>query len=150
MTPRRWIVGLAGALVVSLGLNLFAGGLLFGRHLAGGPVGGMLTGEGIKVGIERLLRALPDADRELVRRRFEGQRADIRQKVLALADARRSVGAALRADPFDAAAFAAAYETMQSASRAVQDAIHAVVKQAAAELSPAGRTAIAEARWRRP
>jgi uncharacterized membrane protein len=80
---------------------------------------------------------------------FEAQRADIKERLAALREARRAVGAALKAEPFDAAAFTRAYETMQARNQEVQTAIHGVVKAAVPQLSEEGRAAIAERRWRR-
>lgn len=150
MTARRWITVLAVALLLSLGLNLFLGGAIAGR-MFGQRSGGALemTPANLKVGIERVLRVLPEADATVMRGMFEAQRGDLRQRFVALQRARKAVGEALRAEPFDAAAFAAAYETMQARSQEVQAAVHGVIKAAVPQMSAEARLAIAERRWRK-
>jgi uncharacterized membrane protein len=150
MTARRWFTILGAALVVSLALNLFFFGVIAGHRLGGrGDVDWQLTPGRLKVGIERVLRALPDNDAEVVRELFEAQRTDITQRFLSLQDARQAIGAALKAEPFDAAAFTAAYEAMQARSQELQGAIHGVIKAAIPQLSAEGRTVIVERRWRK-
>lgn len=150
MTARRWITVLGAALLLSLGLNLFLGGLIAGRGV--GQRGGFdmqFTPGNLKVGIERVLRVLPEADATVMRGMFEAQRGDLRERFAALQTARRAVGQALRAEPFDAAVFTAAYETMQARSQEVQTAVHGVIMAAVPQMSAEGRLAIAERRWRK-
>ncbi len=150
MTARRWITVLGVALVVSLGLNLFLVGIVAGRGF--GPRGDFdwqLTPAKLKLGVERVLRALPADDAKLMRSLFEAQRPDIAQRFEALQDARKAVGAALKAEPFDAAAFTAAYEAMQARSQELQAAIHGLIKAAIPQLSADGRAAVVERRWRK-
>jgi uncharacterized membrane protein len=101
----------------------------------------------LQLGIERVARALPDADAALLRSRFDAGRADLAQRFQSLQEARRGVGQALRAEPFDAVALTAAYEAMQARSQEFQAAIHGVIKAVLPQLSPAGRAAVAERRW---
>ena len=152
MTARRWITVLAVALLLSLGLNLFLGGAMAGRMFGQRSGGGgalEMTPANLKIGIERVLRVLPVADATIMRGMFEAQRGDLRQRFVALQRARKAVGEALRAESFDPAAFAAAYETMQARSQEVQAAVHGVIKAAVPQLSAEGRLAIAERRWRK-
>ena len=141
---------LGAALVVSLALNLFFGGVIVGHRFAGrgADLDWQLTPARLKLGLERVLRALPDNDATVMRDLFEAQRADLTQRFQALQDARKEIGASLKAQPFDPAAFTAAYEAMQARSRELQDAIHAVIKAAIPQLSAEGRAAIRERRWR--
>jgi len=148
VTPRRWFTLLGAALVVSLAVNFFLGGLVVGRGVGQGGGIAWAAAPALRVGIERVLRALPDDDRKLMRSMFEDQRATIMQKLVAFREARKAVGQALKAEPFNPDAFAAAYQTMQDRNRDLQEAIHAVIKAAVPQLSPAGREAIAEGRWR--
>ena len=76
------------------------------------------------------------------------QRADLAQRFQALQESRRAIGAALKAAPFDPAAFTAAYEAMQARSQELQAAIHGVIKAAIPQLSAEGRAVILERRWR--
>jgi len=148
MTPRRWFTVLGAALVLSLAVNFFLGGLVLGRGVGQGGGMAWASAPALRVGIERLLRTLPDGDRKLMRGMFEDQRETIMQKLVAFREARRGVAQALKAVPFDPDAFAAAYQTMQDRNRDLQEAIHAVIKAAVPQLSPAGREAMAEGRWR--
>jgi len=150
MTARRWITILGAALVVSLALNLFIGGVIAGHRF--GPrvdFDWQLTPARLKLGMERVLRALPENDAEVVRGLFEAERADITQRFQALQDARKAIGAALKAEPFDATAFTAAYEAMQARSQELQAAVHGVIKAAIPQLSAEGRAVIVERRWRK-
>jgi len=148
MTPRRWFTVLGAALVISLAVNFFLGGLVLGRGVGQGGGMAWASAPALRVGIERVLRTLPDGDRKLMRGMFEEQKDPIMQKLVAFREARRGVAQALKAVPFDPAAFAAAYQTMQDRNRDLQEAIHAVIKAAVPQLSPAGREAMAEGRWR--
>lgn len=150
MTARRWITLLGTALLLSLGLNLFMGGLIAGRGLSTrGGVDLQMSPANLKLGIQRVLEVLPPGDAEIMRGIFESERPDIRSRFVALNGARKAVGAALKAEPFDAAAFTAAYETMQARSQELQAAIHGVIEAAVPLLSAEGRAAIAERRWRK-
>jgi hypothetical protein len=150
MTRPRWITVLGAALVVSLALNLFFGGVIVGHRVGGrgGDFDLQMTPAKLKLGLERVLRALPDNDAKVVRDLFAAQRADLTQRFQALQDARKAIGAALKAKPFDPAAFTSAYEAMQARSRELQDALHGVIKAAIPQLSAEGRAAIAQRRWR--
>jgi len=148
MTPRRWFTVLGAALVLSLAVNFFLGGLVLGRGVGQGGGMAWASAPALRVGIERVLRTLPDGDRRLMRGMFEEQKDAIMQKLVAFREARRGVAQALKAVPFDPDAFAAAYQTMQERNRDLQEAIHAVIKAAVPQLSPAGREAMAEGRWR--
>ena len=149
MTARRWIAILGAALVVSLALNVFCGGVIVGHRFArAGGFEWQANPARLKLGLERVLRALPDRDAKVVRELFEAQRATIAQRFQALQDSRDAVGAALKTDPFDPAAFTAAYEAMQARSAELQGAIHAVIKAAIPQLSAEGRAVIRERRWR--
>ena len=147
MTARRWITVLGTALVMSLALNLFFGGVIIGRRVGQG--GGLLDGQmNPKLRMERVLSTLPENDAKLVRGLFEAQHDDIARRFRVLQESRKAIGATLRAQPFDPAAFAAAYEAMQARSQEMQAAIQGVIKTAIPQLSAAGRAAIAERRWR--
>jgi Spy/CpxP family protein refolding chaperone len=148
MTARRWISVLGAALVVSLALNLFFGGVIAGHRLGQrGDAGWQQLPARLK--IERVLSALPENDAQVMRGLFEAQRADIIQRFQALQESRRAIGAALKAAPFDPAAFTAAYDAMQARAQELQAAIHGVIKAAIPQLSPEGRAVVAERRWRK-
>jgi uncharacterized membrane protein len=152
MTARRWITVLGAAFVVSLALNLFLGGVIVGHRVNQGGASGLLDGQAtpanLKLRMERVLSVLPENDAKLVRGLFDAQHADIMERFRALQESRKAIGAALKAQPFDPAAFTTAYETMQARSQELQAAIQGVIKAAIPQLSAEGRAAILERRWR--
>ena len=150
MTAPRWMTVLGAALLVSLALNLFFGGVIVGHRFGSrGDLELQITPAKLKFAMERVLHALPENDAKVMRGLFEAQHADIAQRFQALQDARKAIGATLKAEPFDAAAFTADYEAMQARSQELQAAIHGVIKAAIPQLSAAGRAVIVERRWRR-
>jgi uncharacterized membrane protein len=148
MTLARWLTVTAIALVVSLGLNLFLGGVMLGRGFGQSADGWGLGEHGVRVNIERILKALPDADRRIARARFADRREAIAGKFAALREARRAVGAAMGAEPFEAAVLATAFATVRERTGDVQASLQAIVVEVAPELSPEARAIIAEGRWR--
>lgn len=142
MTARRWITILGALLLLSLAVNLFIGGVILGRG-----VGGVGEG-GFRVGIERIMRALPDSDREAMQAVLDRRRDELQQRFIDFRAARRAAGELLRADAFDAAAFAAAEQDAREKSFALQNAVRDLVMEAVPRLSPEGRAALAKAPWR--
>jgi uncharacterized membrane protein len=147
MTASRWIVVLSVALLVSLGANLFLGGIVVGRGVRGQA--GLLTEASVRVGVERMLRTLPEEDRQIVRQMFDEQRPQVKERFEALRAARRTVAEVLRAEPFDKVAFTTAYDDVRARSVALQDRLLGIVKDAVPLLSPEGKRALAEGRWTR-
>ena len=152
MTVSSRLLSLLGlVLVVSLGINLFLGGLMLGRDFGGGlPVRPGLAGGGMRAALEQLLKELPPDDRDIMRDAFEGHRADIVDRVQALRQARQQVARLLKAASFDTAAATAAMQTVRERTSALQQAMQAVVLQTAPLLSQAGRQTLAAPRWQRP
>jgi len=152
MTVSPRLLSLLGlALVASLGINLFLGGLMLGRDFGGGlPVRPGLAGGGMRAALEQLLKELPPEDRAIMRDAFEGHRADIVDRVQALRQARQQVARLLKAASFDTAATTAAMQTVRERTSALQQAMQAVVLQTAPLLSQAGRQTLAAPRWQRP
>ena len=152
MTVSPRLLSLLGlALVASLGINLFLGGLMLGRDFGGGlPVRPGLAGGGMRAALEQLLKELPPEDRAIMRDAFEGHRADIVDRVQALRQARQQVARLLKAASFDTAAATAAMQTVRERTSALQQAMQAVVLQTAPLLSQAGRQTLAAPRWQRP
>jgi uncharacterized membrane protein len=147
MTASRWIVVLSVALLVSLGANLFLGGIVVGRGVRGQAP--LLTEAGMRVGVERMLRTLPDEDRRIVKQMFDEQRPQVKERFEALRAARRTVAQTLQAEPFDKVAFATAYDDVRERSVALQDSLLGIVKEAVPLLSSEGKRALAEGRWAR-
>lgn len=142
MTARRWIALLGTLLLLSLAANIFMGGLMLGRGAGDG------VGAGLRVGMQRMMRALPDADRDTVKAILDVRRADLEQKFADLRSARQVAAKLLRDGAFDATAFAAAEQDAREKSYALQDAIRDLVVEAVPQLTPEGRAALAKAPWR--
>jgi len=152
MTVSRRLLSLLGLLLlVSLGVNLFLGGLMLGRDVGGGsPARPGLAGGGMRAALEQLLKELPPDDRDIMRDAFEGHRADIVDRVQALRQARQQVARLLKAPSFDTTATTAAMQTVRERTVALQQAMQAVVLQTAPLLSQAARQTLAAPRWQRP
>ncbi len=95
-TPR-WVTVL---LVLSLAANLLVAGLVAGAWLRDGPPGAA----GRDPGFGPFAEALSDDDRRALRRAFLSRMPEMRENRMALRTDMQGVLAALRADPFDAAA----------------------------------------------
>ena len=112
--PGRW---LKTVLVLSLALNLGVAGLVLGHNLKG-------RGEGPRphsvrdLGFGFFGPALTDADREALRTAFARNAPDLREARNAMREDVAAVLAAIRAEPFDAAAFDAALA--RSAARSME------------------------------
>jgi uncharacterized membrane protein len=146
---RPWMLIL---LVVSLGLNLFLGGLMAGRWFSGPPyrAAAAMTergpaGEPNRI-LQRMADSLPPEDRPV----FETIIAKHREGVLRAAgearDAREIVRAVLRKEPFDRAALDRAFEDVRKSNAALQLAIQSTIGEAAAQLPPEARQRLAD--WR--
>lgn len=86
----------------------------------------------------RKIRAvLPEADQPVAEAIFAAHRDEVRQKIRAMAEARRAVAAAMRAEPFDRAALDAALAELRSReaelASTVQQAIADLVEKIDAE-----------------
>ncbi len=156
----RWRTPL---LILSLALNLFLGGLLIGGWIAGRPPGGdsMIDGpmsdgpiQGLAgdrpgsaqstPGLHRLIGALSPEARPEARRVFQEHRRELRTGIIALAESRRRVAAALSAEPFDPASLAAAFEELRHRTGAVQAGIHDGLVELSVRLNPEDRRRLVE------
>lgn len=97
-------------LVVSLALNLLVAGLLAGAWLRDGPPGGT----GRDPGFGPFAEALSDTDRRELRRAFMAHMPEMRENRAAMRTDMQGVLAALRAQPFDAAALETAMDAALS------------------------------------
>lgn len=137
---RRWT---RTALIVSIALNLFFVGiigvwavkpLLRDRE---GPPGGAISMA------ERMASRLPEADRPILLQAFQKRHDDIRRLFDEARNAQRESRRALRADPFDPEAFAAASDRSRAARDAAQAAFSQAVREAATSMSAEGRAKLA-------
>jgi len=130
------------AFLVSLALNLF-----FIGEAATHVLRNQIDGQGhYKPGLrlDAMVETLPTADGTTLRAALD---ADM-DKVTAAHDAYRAAQAtarkALQAQPFDQAALDRALADIRAKREVLQRVLHAVVSQAAAKMSPAGRERLGE------
>jgi uncharacterized membrane protein len=128
--------GLKLALAVSVALNLLVAGVVAGAFLRGGPLHDL--------GFGPFAAALTEADHAALKREFRARMPDLREMRRGQRVAMAGVLAALRAEPFDPAALAAAMEAaaarMGDRLRIGQDLLVGHL----AAMSPADRAAFAD------
>ncbi|SFI36797.1 periplasmic heavy metal sensor [Albimonas pacifica] len=140
---RRWV---AWALAVSVCVNLLllgAAGGAFLRH--GGPPEGEMPSGFDRVTLWRMVRALPEAAREDARTRIHDRRGEMRELARARDAARARIAVAMEAQPFDAAALAAALSEARAAERRSRDVADGLLVEVASGLTAETRAEIAEA-----
>ena len=128
--PRRKLF--IGLFVLSLVANLFLAGAVAG-HFVGGRDGRqgpppLMRGPG------QLLEGLGGDHRSRALRHLDDRSSELRGYGRELSDARRAVADALVADPFDRDALEQAFATLRSVSETTQEALHAVITEAAVDL----------------
>ncbi len=114
---------LGAILVVSLGANLFLGGLMTGAKRHGG-----------RPTLGRIAKTMSDDSRLILRSELRERRPLMRERIAAVRTARREVGNALRAETFDAAALDRALAEVRLRGAAVQEIVHRTMAAAAARL----------------
>ncbi len=130
------------ALVVSVCLNVFVAGLIAGRATGFGPAPDRASG----AGLERFMATVPAEARPVIRRALRENRRGLQGMVAEIRDARQDAAAVVAREPFDEAAFEAAMATVRDRSQALQEAVHAIIAEALADLPPEVRAEMAE-RW---
>ena len=147
---RPWILIV---LIVSLGLNLFLGGLMVGRWVSGGPHRPPQfasnergpTGEPSRF-LRRMASTLPPEHRSAFEAVIDRHRERVVRAAGEARDAREDVRQVLRKEPFDRAALDRAFETVRTRNVALQTEIQIAIGEAAAELPPQARQRLAD--WR--
>lgn len=148
---RPWLFAL---LVVSLGLNLFLGGLMLGRWFSGPPMMRQMAmhgergpgGEPGRFLMQRMAASLPAEHRPVFEAAIEKHRDRITQAATQAREARDTARDALNKEPFDRAALERAFEAVRSRNDALQQEIQAAIADAAANLPPDARQRLAD--WR--
>lgn len=145
---------LAIALAISLGLNLFIGGMVttawltkkqrFGQRQP--QVGATMRPLDLRKGIA----ALGDADRPAIAEIRERFGPALRQQGRAMHKAQRDVGRLLKADELDPAELEAALARLRRGSDAAQETMHAMMVGIVGELTPGQRRRFFEAAIRKP
>lgn len=124
------------ALVVSVAANLTIAGFAFARF-AGPRPGGEIE-RIVAIGI----RAFPPELQKAIADGSKAKRDEMKAKLDAVQDARRAMFAAMRADPFDAAALNAAYTDLRAKTADLQQIGQQIVADAVEHAPPDIRSRI--------
>jgi uncharacterized membrane protein len=134
------------ALVVSVALNLFVGGIVVGRQVAVGGLGGMAVslladpGERpVRQMLMRIARNLEPAERARLRAAVADRREELEAAGHGIAEARRTVGELVAAPEFDRAAVDTALAELRQRTTAFQAIMQMAVVDAVAELPEESR-----------
>jgi uncharacterized membrane protein len=131
----RWL------LLGSLALNLFFIGVVAALAIRSPAPA---WDRDVFVRVERIASTLPPADAEILRSRIKASRADIEAAQTKHRAAQDIIRAALRAQPFDAEALRTAMVNSRVARQAFDQTIQAMFADSAAQMSQAGREALAD------
>ena len=131
----RWL------LLGSLALNLFFIGVVAALAIRSPAPA---WDRDVFVRVERIASSLPPADAEILRGRIQASRADIEAAQTKHRAAQDIIREALRAQPFDADALRAAMANTRAARQAFDQTIQAMFAGSAAQMSQAGREALAD------
>ncbi len=148
-TTRR----LAIALAVSVGLNLFIGGMVTSAWLTKKKFDQRRPEFGATMrplDLRRGVAALGDADRPEIARIRERFGPALRQQGREMREAQRDVGRLLKEEALDPAELAAALERLRRGSDAAQETMHGLMVDIVKELTPEQRRRFFEAAIRKP
>jgi uncharacterized membrane protein len=133
----RWL------LLGSLALNLFFVGAAIAMAIRD-PAPVSPFDRDVFVRVERLSATLPPADAAKLRAEIQSNRDAIKTAQLQYRESQDGIRLALRSEPFDIGAMRAAMTQTRAARQTFDQTIQRVVAQAAAEMSLAGRNALAD------
>ncbi len=138
----RWL------LIGSLALNLFfigtIGTLAIRHSVAPSPPAATERPRTAAARIERLAAPLPAADAERLRAAFRARQAAVEGARENLNRTYERIQVALRAQPFDEAQLRAAMTQVRAARPVYEQAMQDILVAAASEMSPAGRSKLAD------
>jgi len=123
-------VALLIVLFLSLGANLFLGGLFAGGALRGGDAPRPARA------LAAFLRSLPEEARPVLRESFRARRPELRAKIMAVAEARGEVADLLAREDLDRVRLDAAFVELRARTAAVQTLLHEIVAEAMVDLPP--------------
>jgi uncharacterized membrane protein len=131
--PRRWIFAFLGLFALSLAANLFAGGLMLGRHAfqAKAPL--------VEQAARRFFETVPEAARPVVRRHFRDNAMTIVSQLQKIRQARAHVAEVLGRPKLDDAALADAFDRLRDSTAALQTLVHGILTEAIKEIPPDAR-----------
>lgn len=149
LDPRsgKWLLL---ALVVSLGLNLFVGGLVLGHRLHREPHGDWTRPQHAENEprifgfVGRMASALPLGDRKQFIGAMETYHGELAAADARLRQARQKVRDAMAADPFDRTALENAFADVRTSMTDVQKVLHGALADAVSRLPPAARKDLSE------
>lgn len=131
--------GLTVLLLLSLGANLFLGGLLAGRI-----TGEVAHGSQTRRSIQAMLAALPAAKRELVRREIDAAMPQVRRAFAALQKARAALAEQLARSSLDVAAVERGFAEVQAHTDAIRAELQRAITRALPALTEEERRALAQ------
>lgn len=136
---RSVLIGLIVALTLSVGLNLFGGGLLAGGALSGRAGPASAGPEPGDVGFREAFQLLDSADQAILREAFEEMRRPLMRHARAMREAGAEIHQAMVAEEFDRAAAEAGIDALQAAHDAMRETVRTVLLDAAGQVSIPGR-----------
>ena len=140
---------LIGVAVVSLCLNFFLVGSMAGHWMHGPRFGGPDGGPGgDRRGFEAMISGVPEGLRPMVKDKFAAAKPQFDAARATVRDARQKVIAAAEADPFDPAAFDAAFQELQQAMGGMGAVANQTIRDILAQLPPDQRHKLVE-KWSR-
>lgn len=134
--------GLKIALALSLAVNLAVAGLVIGAVIGFGPTGDRDDPRLRALGLGPFAMALSREDRAGFSERLD--RGALRQERRALGEGLTALGQALRSEPFDRAAAAAALARLRVATTGLQTVSHDALLDQIAQMPAAERAALAD------
>ena len=132
----RWL------LLGSLALNLFFVGVAVAMAIRAPSA--PAWDRNVFVRVERIADTLPPADADLLRGQIKANRAAIEDSQTQYRSAQDQIRVTLRHEPFDAAVMQAAMAKSRAARQAFDQVIQGVFGFSASQMSPAGRSALAD------
>lgn len=152
MNAKHAIVVLSCLLFISLAANFFFIGLMAGSavQVDGNGAGQQVSVTGgeaapamhARLQDAQLRKTLSDADKRVLSRTMGTVKDELQAAKTELRDARRAVHAAMRAEPFDAAALRDALQKERAQQAQILDLINKTRGEAAAAMSQEGRAAL--------
>lgn len=138
-------------LVVSLALNLF----VIGAVVADAAIGGGSVASALGLSQQRprffglpnpreIRDLLPDHGDAVLDEIYESRRAEFRERLTAMFEARRAVAEAIKAEPFDRAKLEAAFATLRERSGTIAAAAQDSLIEIASRLDSEERTQLAD------
>jgi uncharacterized membrane protein len=132
----RWL------LLGSLALNLFFVGVALAMVIRAPAA--PTWDRNVFVRVERIADTLPPADADLLRGQINANRATIEESQTQYRSAQDQIRGMLRQEPFDVEAMRAAMAKTRAARQAFDQVIQGVFAFSASQMSPAGRSALAD------